>query len=173
MGKLRGRWAGVYRRSSIQLILSLTFTAAAVAGMVFLGMSLFLRFSSATNTQMAQTSQRILSQVNLNLDAYLRGMMRVSDAAYYQVIKDTDLGKEALSQELELLYQSNRDHLVSIAVFTEEGRLEAAAPRPRAGFPPHGSGWRTSTFPLPTFRICLRTRTTATGGWSPSAARWS
>ena len=147
MGKLlsalRGRWAGVYRRSSIQLILSLTFTAAAVAGMVFLGMSLFLRFSSATNTQMAQTSQRILSQVNLNLDAYLRGMMRVSDAAYYQVIKGTDLGKEALSQELELLYQSNRDHLVSIAVFTEEGRLEAAAPlgRLKPGATPQGEGW--------------------------------
>ena len=131
MGKLlsalRGRWAGVYRRSSIQLILSLTFTAAAVAGMVFLGMSLFLRFSSATNTQMAQTSQRILSQVNLNLDAYLRGMMRVSDAAYYQVIKGTDLGKEALSQELELLYQSNRDHLVSIAVFTDENQSYGGA----------------------------------------------
>ncbi len=147
MGKLlsalRGRWAGVYRRSSIQLILSLTFTAAAVAGMVFLGMTLFLRFSSATNTQMAQTSQRILSQVNLNLDAYLRGMMRVSDAAYYQVIKGTDLGKETLSQDLELLYQSNRDHLVSIAVFTEEGRLEAAAPlgRLKPGATPQGEGW--------------------------------
>lgn len=74
---------------------------------------------------------------------YLRGMMRVSDAAYYQVIKDADLQKEGISPELELLYQSNRDHIVSIAVFTEEGKLEAAAPvsRLKPGVTPQTEGW--------------------------------
>lgn len=126
---LRRRWSAVYHRSSIQLILSLSFTAVAIVGMVFLGMTLFLRFSASTNTQMADNCQRVLSQVNLNLDACLRGMMRVSDTAYYQVIKDTDLAEEGLSEELELLYYTSRDSLVSIAVFSGRGELIAAVPR--------------------------------------------
>ena len=143
LARLRRRWTGAYRRSSIQLILSLSFTAVAVAGMVFLGMTLFLRFSATTNAQTSENTQRVISQVNLSLDAYLRGMMRVSDAAYYQVIKDTDLGTGGLSPELELLYQSSRDRLVTIAVFREDGGLEAAAPlgRLKSGVTPQTEGW--------------------------------
>ena len=125
---LHRRWRELYHRSSIQMILSASFTAVAVVGMVFLGLSLFLRFSASTNAQLADNSQRVLSQVNLNLDAYLRGMMRVSDTAYYQVIKDTDLAEEGFSKELELLYYSSRDSLVSIAAFSDSGELIAAAP---------------------------------------------
>ena len=41
---LRARWKTLYHRSSIQLILSIAFTAVAVIGMLFLGMALLLRF---------------------------------------------------------------------------------------------------------------------------------
>ena len=123
---LRRRWQALYHRSSIQMILSLSFTAVAVVGMAFLGLSLFLRFSASTNAQLSDNSQRVLSQVNLNLDAYLRSMMRISDAAYYQVIKDTDLAEAGLGDDLELLYYSSRDSLVSIAVFSGGGGLIAA-----------------------------------------------
>ena len=55
-------------------------------------------------------------------------MMRVSDTAYYSVIKNTDLEDGDLSPALDLLYENNRDSLVSIAVFSQEGELVAAAP---------------------------------------------
>lgn len=127
-GSVMGRWREFYRRSSIQMILSLSFTAVAVAGMVFLGLTLFLRFSASNNAQAAKTSQRVLAQVNLNLDAYLRSMMRVSDAMYYRVIKNADLAADSLDDRMDLLYESNRDMLVSIAVFSQEGELVSAAP---------------------------------------------
>ena len=127
-GRLARRWENAYRRTSIQMILSASFTAVAVLGMVFMGLTLFLRFSSTSNAQQSENSQRVLAQVNLNLDAYLRSMMRVSDAAYYHVIKDLDLAEEDPSAELELLYESNRDSLVSIALFSQEGELLAAWP---------------------------------------------
>ena len=38
---LRRRWDAVYHRASIQMILSLSFTAVAVVGMVFLGCRCF------------------------------------------------------------------------------------------------------------------------------------
>jgi len=125
---LHRRWRELYSRSSIQMILSLSFTAVAVVGLVGLGLALFLRFSSSNNTQQAENSQRVLTQVNWNLDAYLRRMMRVSDTAYYSVIKNTDLEDGDLSPALDLLYENNRDSLVSIAVFSQEGELVAAAP---------------------------------------------
>ncbi len=126
--KLRQRWLDLYHRSGIQVILSLSFTAVTVLGMVFLGLTLFLRFTSTSNTQVAENSQRVLAQVNLNLDNYLRSMMRVSDTVYYQVIKDTNLDQTDIAPEMELLYESNRDNLVSIAVFSKEGELVAATP---------------------------------------------
>ena len=125
---VRSRWQVLYRRSSIQMILSLSFTAVAVVGMVFMGLTLFLRFSYTTNAQQAENSQRLLSQVNWNLDAYLRGMMRISDTAYYNVIKNIDLDEGSLTPALELLYGSNRDSIVSMAVFSEEGNLLSATP---------------------------------------------
>lgn len=140
------RWFGFYRKSSIQVILSLSFTAVAVAGMAFLGLTLFLRFSTSTNNQLIQTSQRVLTQVNLNLDAYLRSMMRVSDAMYYRVIKNADLETDSLDNEMGLLYESNRDMLVSIAVFTQDGELVSAAPLStmKISVSPQWEGWFTS-----------------------------
>lgn len=125
---LMERWRAFYRKSSIQVILSLSFTAVAVAGMIFLGLSLFLRFSASSNAQTAKNTQRVMNQVNLNLDAYLRGMMRVSDTMYYRVIKNTDLSEDSLDEAMNLLYESNREALVSIAVFAQDGSLVSATP---------------------------------------------
>ena len=125
---LRQRWKSFYRKSSIQGILSVSFTAVAALGMILMGLALFLRFSSSTNVRQMENSQRILAQVNLNLDTYLRRMMRLSDTVYYRVIKDADLAESSLSEPLELLYENNRDALVSIAVFSQDGKLITAAP---------------------------------------------
>ena len=40
----KARWKARYHHASIQLILSIAFTAVAVIGMLFLGMALLLRF---------------------------------------------------------------------------------------------------------------------------------
>lgn len=128
LSSIMERWGKFYRRSSIQVILSLSFTAVAVAGMIFLGLTLFLRFSASNNAQLAKNSQRVLAQVNLNLDAYLRGMMRVSDTMYYRVIKNADLESDSLDAQMALLYENNRDSLVSIAVFAQSGELVSATP---------------------------------------------
>lgn len=122
------RWAQRYQKMSIQMVISLSFTTVAVVGMIFMGLSLFWRFSAATGELVAENSQRVLAQVNLNLDSYLRSMMRVSDTMYYRVIKSADLGEDSLTDPMELLYEDGRDSLVSIALFDLEGGLVSAAP---------------------------------------------
>ena len=125
---LAARWARRYRSMSIQMVISLSFTAVAAAGILIIGLSLLWRFSSASRQLVAESSQRVLAQANLNLDSYLRRMMRISDAVYYRVIKNTDLAEDSLTASMNLLYEENRDDLVSLAVFDGEGGLVSAAP---------------------------------------------
>lgn len=147
---LHQRWERMYRRSSIQMILSLSFTAVAVIGMLFLGMALLFRFSSSANSMAADNTRRILTQVNLNLDRYLHNMMQVSDTVYYRVIKNADLsqqkGREELQDALELLYAKDRDVLVSLAIFEGDGSLVAATPLAdlKNSVSPHREDWFTS-----------------------------
>ena len=126
--RLAGKAAGRYRKMSIQMVISLSFTAVAVVGMLFMGGSLYLWMSGTASAMVEESSQKVLAQVNLNLDSYLRRMMRVSDAMYYRVIKNTDLATGSLQQGMDLLYEENRDALVSIALFDGQGRLVQATP---------------------------------------------
>ena len=126
--RFTSRWAQRYQKMSIQMVISLSFTTVAVVGMIFMGLSLFWRFSSATGELVVENSQRVLAQVNLNLDSYLRSMMRVSDTMYYRVIKSADLGRDSLTAPMELLYEDDRDSLVSIALFDLRGGLVSAVP---------------------------------------------
>lgn len=126
--KFTSKWVARYRNMSIQLVLSLSFTTVAVTGILFMGLSMFWRFSSIHQQSVADNSQRVLAQVNLNLDTYLRRMMRISDTMYYRVIKNTDLAQGSFADDMDLLYEENRGELVSIAVFDDQGELVSAAP---------------------------------------------
>ena len=141
--RFAGRLAGQYRKMSIQMVIALSFTTVAVVGVVFMGLSMVLRFSNAASALVEDNTQRVLHQVNLNLDSYLRRMMRISDTMYYRVIKSTDLAGGTLSDGMDLLYEENRDALVSIAVFDGGGALASAAPLSalKRSALPQESGW--------------------------------
>ncbi len=141
--RLAAQWAERYRKMSIQMVLSLSFTAVAAAGMVLMGASLVWRFSAASEQMVAENTQRVLAQANLNLDSYLRRMMRISDTVYYRSIKNMDLAEDDLTGDLSLLYEENRDDLVSLAVFDGQGGLVAAVPLTsvKRDAAPAESGW--------------------------------
>lgn len=140
---LRGRFSRSYETMSIQRVISLTFTAVAVAGALFIGLSLTLRYSAVNQKLQAQASQQVLDQVNLSLDNHLRRMMRVSDTVYYRLLKNADLSEGLSAESLSLLYEENRDSLVSIAVFDSRGQLVSAAPLSelKAGVDPDRQSW--------------------------------
>ena len=140
---LTAQWRERYRKMSIQLVLSLSFTAVAAAGILLIGVSLIWRFSSASEQMVAENSQRVLALANMNLDSYLRRMMRIADTVYYRVIKDTDLAEGSLTGPLNLLYEENRDDLVSLAVFDSRGVPVSAVPLAslKEQADPAGSDW--------------------------------
>lgn len=113
---------------SIQMTISVSFTVVSVCCMCFLGVMLYTQFSDRSEEQYMENSAQLLNQTAINLEDYLRNMRRISDAMYYSVIKDKDLSFESLDDEMNLLYEANKDKLVSIACYTKEGELTAAAP---------------------------------------------
>lgn len=113
---------------SIQMTIAISFTIVSVISMLVLGVALYSRFVNRMEDMTTQSAEQLLNQTAINLEDYLRGMRRISDAMYYSVIKDKDLSMETLDEEMNLLYEANKDNLISIACYTNEGELVAATP---------------------------------------------
>lgn len=116
------------KRRDLQFVISASFTLVALIGMVFIGVFLYQSYGRAAKEMMLNDTRQLVNQVEINLNNYLRSMMRISDAMYYNVIKKVDMSKDDISHELNLLYEVNKDSLVSIACFSENGELLGAAP---------------------------------------------
>jgi len=132
-----------YKKASIHNIISVSFTIVAVLGMIVVGGALYLRFSNLTEEMVAKNNQAILDQVNLNLDSYLRKMMKISDTMYYRGIKKKDLSSENINKEMDILYEANKDFLISISLFSEHGDIIASYPvqQLKENIDPRGNEW--------------------------------
>lgn len=113
---------------SIQMTISISFTIVSVCGMGLLGVTLYNRFVNKMEDMTIESSEQLLNQTAINLESYLKNMRRISDAVYYSVIKDKDLATDTLDAEMNLIYEANKDNLISIACYTNDGELVAAAP---------------------------------------------
>lgn len=131
------------RDTSIQHIISVSFTVISVIGMVIVGGALYFRFINSTEFMVSENNKAMLEQVNLNLDNYLRNMMKVSDTTYYSVIKKKDLATENINKETDLLYETNKDSLISICLFSELGEVISASPvgQLKSSVNPRDSEW--------------------------------
>ncbi|MGN0306898.1 MAG: sensor histidine kinase [Lachnospiraceae bacterium] len=117
-----------YWTKNLQAVIAVTFTMISVVGMLAIGIILYSTYTQSSEKQTIQDNGKLISQVELNLTSFLRNMMRISDSLYYSAIKDTDFSVESIDRELTLLYEANRDNLVSIACFGSDGELIAATP---------------------------------------------
>lgn len=117
-----------YRRRSIQFTISISFTAIAIISMSFVGLTLYEKYTENSKQLITQKNKQLIDQASLNLNTYIRNMMNISDTMYYSVIKNKDLAYEVMDKEMTLLYEANKDNLISIACFNEKGDLIAASP---------------------------------------------
>lgn len=118
----------IYRRRNIQFITSLSFTLVALVSMLFMGIAFYAQFVRNARQMALENNKQMLEQVSWNLNSYIRKMMNISDFMYYNVIKNKDLIEESIDKEMNLLYEENKDYLVSIVCVTEDGAVLAAGP---------------------------------------------
>ena len=117
-------------QKGIQTTLIITFSVISVSIMLILGIVLYARFSALSREEIIQSTQMLMEQTGENLEDYLISMRQISDAAYYNVIKESDFSSQSqeIQKGLNLLYEANRDTLRSIAVYNNYGSLMAAEP---------------------------------------------
>lgn len=117
-----------YWNKDLRVVITASFTIIAVVSMLAVAVIFYTTYTSTAENQTIEDNIQLVNQVELNLANYLRNMMRISDSLYYNIIKDTDFRDGNIDKELALLYEANRDNLVSIACFENNGTLVAATP---------------------------------------------
>lgn len=122
------RWKDMYHHFSLRTIVWVSFTVTATIATVFMGLSFYSRFSGQLQNEISKENQSLMNQVNAQITSYLRNMMKVSDALYYHVIKDSDIGVQDLSPGFQLLYETNKDAVKNIALFSREGEPLVLSP---------------------------------------------
>lgn len=76
---------------SIRYSIFIYFTITALVAIIIIGFSLYTRFSDQLTDEVQKENQILMNQVSRSVDSYLRGMMKLSDAIYYSVVKNTDI----------------------------------------------------------------------------------
>lgn len=116
------------RRYDLRRAIWVSFTATAVVITLIMGLSVYGRYMSRTQETMREDNQALLTQANYQFTSFLRSMMKVSDSLYYSVLKETDLEINSVSDAFRLLYDTNKDTIERIALFSEDGELLEVAP---------------------------------------------
>ena len=107
------------------------FTVTALVAILSIGLSMYDRFSDQLTEASQNEDQILMNQVNRSVDTYLRNIMRLSDALYYGVVKNTDISEEGIFDRMKLLYDSNDGTVENIALFSGDGELLSVAPAAR------------------------------------------
>lgn len=114
--------------NDIQSILMLAFTLSTLLIVLILGLSIYARFTRQSEADTAESTDHIMSVAKSNLEDDLYYMRQLSDALYYNTIRETDMGDSAIGLQMNLLYEANKDRIVSISLFDKNGLLIAGTP---------------------------------------------
>ena len=117
-----------YMPHDIQGTILMTFTIVSFTLLMILGIVLYTLFARRMSTSSIETTELLMKQSAVNLEDYLLSMRRISDAMYYDVIKNMDIAEGSVDNEMNLIYEAHKDNLVSFSLFSNDGRLVSATP---------------------------------------------
>ena len=119
-----------YKPGDIQSTIMIAFSVISVTIMLCVVLIMYWRFSNVTQENVLDNNQKIMDQTVESVEDYLIKMRQVSDAVYYDVIKENDISSQVdiIHSGMNLLYEANKDNLRSIAIYNQYGSLLAAEP---------------------------------------------
>ena len=114
----------------IQSTLMLVFSFISVLTMLLMGVLMYMRFSMLSRQETIESSRKLMEQTGESMEDHLVNMLQISDAVYYNVVKENDFydKREEIQKGMNLLYEANRDKLRTIALYNRDGSLVAAEP---------------------------------------------
>ncbi len=118
------------RPQKIRSAIMAAFSFISISIMLILGVVMYIRFSASSRQEIILSTQKLMEQTEENLEDYLSNMRQISDAVYYNVIKEHGIAEQEnqIQQGMNLLYEANRSRLRSIAIYNSYGSLIAAEP---------------------------------------------
>ena len=117
--------------NSIRTAIFIYFTVTALAAGLLITFFLYKRLSNQVLEVVREENQSLIGQAARSVESYLRTVMKLSDSLYYGAVKNANLATQSIYDELMLLYDSNKDNVDNIALFSEDGSLVEAAPAAR------------------------------------------
>ncbi len=116
------------RHRSMRITIAVSFSLIAIVIMILMSVILYKQFENSSTAAAEENADSVLNQTKLSFEDYLRSMRRVSDAMYYSAIKGTDFTDGVLTDEFNLMYEAEKDNVISIALYAQDGRLLNAVP---------------------------------------------
>lgn len=117
-----------YRFSSI---LFFYFTVSSLMIVILIGVSMNGRMRNQYNSSIREENKIIVDQTAQTIETYVQQVMKLSDSVYYDVIKNADLTTKETWEKVNLLYDSQKEIIDKVAVFSAAGEMVLAAPAAR------------------------------------------
>lgn len=112
---------------SIQFIITISFTCITVTAMIFVGVSLYNKFTKISIQYVSINTQQIIEQVNLNLDYYIKNMIEISNLLKDNINKNQNIPNQSLTEQMKVIMNTRQD-IVTMGLFTNKGELITAFP---------------------------------------------
>ncbi len=108
----------------------LVFSSISITIMLILGVVVYFRVSAAARQESIGSTQKLMEQTGENMEDYLVSMRQISDAVYYNVIKENDFSDQDndIQRGMKRIYEANSGSLRSIAIYNNYGSLVGAEP---------------------------------------------
>lgn len=86
--KIFNRKIFTYKPGTIQATLMIASSVVSAVILLCMGSVMYLRFSSMSQKEILENNQRLMDQTVESVEDYLINMRQVSDALYYNIIKE-------------------------------------------------------------------------------------
>lgn len=112
---------------SIQFTITTSFVLITILAMLFVGITLYNKFSNTAEQNASINTRQIIEQVHLNMDYYLKSMIQISNSAGNLLNADQDVPNYKLLDQMNVILNTRED-IVTLAIFSNQGDLVIAAP---------------------------------------------
>lgn len=127
--KVREYWGRhKFKISSIQSVITISFTAITIIAMLLVGIGLYSTFSFNAETNAASSAQQIMEQANINFEHYLNQMLDISDLMSRNLKEVNPDSMQNLDDIISLTFEIRED-IVSVAVFSKSGNVMQTNPQ--------------------------------------------
>lgn len=107
------------------------FTVTAIVAAIFISLGIYTRLSSELSKSIKEENFNLVNQINTSIDRHIKECIRLSDTIYYSIIKNNDISDKIIGENINLLYDNNKNNIENISIFSTEGDLLLCVPAAR------------------------------------------